>query len=434
MSASANELKSIGRNILAGCVAAVVLVGGVGVWAATTELSGAVIAAGTVVVESNVKKIQHLSGGVVARLFVREGSRVTEGDLLLRLDDTVLKANLAVVTKNLNVMLARKARLEAERDGRPTIEWPEDLVARRGDPDVAQAVAGEQRLFELRRDARNGQKIQLGERIAQLQEEIGGQLALQKAKREEIGLIEKELEGVKTLWDQNLVVLSRLTALSRESTRLSGELAQSISATAQSRGKITEIRQQIIQIDQELGSEVARDLREVDAKIGEFIERKVAAEDQLARVEIRAPLAGFIHQLAVHTVGGVVSPGEAIMLIVPEADRLSIEAKVSPQEIDQLYIGQPTGLRFTAFNQRTTPEISGTVTRISADTSQDQRNGQSYFTVRAAAPVDELQRLGSSRLVPGMPVEMFAKTYDRSVMSYFLKPLSDQIARAFRER
>jgi HlyD family secretion protein len=429
-----NELKSLRRNVLAGAVATFLLVGGVGMWAATTELSGAVLASGTVVVESNVKKVQHPTGGVVARLLVRDGSKVSAGDVLVKLDDTVLRSNLGIVAKGLDVMMARKARLEAERDAVAVIAWPFELRERSGEPDVDAAVAGEQRLFELRRDARAGQKVQLRERIAQMKQEIEGQLALQRSKGEEIELIKTELEGVRGLWEKNLVQLTRLTALSREATRLKGELAQSTSATAQSRGKITEIEQQIIQIDQDLGSEVQRDLRDVESRIGEYVERKVAAEDQLKRVDIRAPQTGIVHQLAVHTVGGVVSPGEPIMMIVPEADRLSIEARVAPQDIDQLHIGQPTGLRFTAFNLRTTPEISGTISIISADVAQDQRNGQTYFTIRVATMAEEIARLGDVKLVPGMPVEIFAKTYDRTALSYFTKPLRDQIARAFRER
>ena len=231
-----------------------------------------------------------------------------------------------------------------------------------------------------RHGARLGKKSQLRERIAQLNDEIRGYTALQEAKAEEIELIQRELEGVRALWNKNLVQINRLISLEREAARIKGERAQSISATAQSRGKIGEIELQIIQIDQDLSSEVAKELREIDGKIGEFVERKVGAEDQLKRVDIRAPQDGVVHQLAVHTVGGVVSPGDPIMLIVPEADALAIEAKVSPQDIDQLQVGQPAGLRFSAFNQRTTPEINGTISRISADVSVDQRSGQSFYT------------------------------------------------------
>jgi membrane fusion protein, type I secretion system len=425
---------SIRRHVLGGMLIALILTVGVGGWAATTELSGAVIAPGSTVVDSNVKKVQHLTGGIVGELLVREGQRARAGEVVLRLDETVTRANLAIVTKGLDEMTARQARLASERDQIEQVAFPPALLARVSEPDAAAAVQSERKLFELRRSARFGQKSQLKERIAQLDEEVRGYTALQQAKAEEIELIQRELEGVRALWNKNLVQINRLISLEREAARLKGERAQTVAAIAQTRGKIGEIELQIIQIDQDLSSEVARELREVDAKIGEFVERKVAAEDQLKRVEIRAPQDGVVHQLAVHTVGGVVPPGDPIMLIVPEADLLAVEAKIWPQDIDQLHVGQSAGLRFSAFNQRTTPEISGTISRISADVSTDQRSGQSFYTVRIALPAEEITRLGNVKLVPGMPVEAFMKTYDRTVLSYFVKPLEDQVLRAFRER
>src|SRR6266511_3213833 len=406
---------SIRRHLLGGIVIALLLTVGVGGWATTTELSGAVIAPGSIVVDSNVKKVQHLTGGIVGELLVRDGQRVRSGEVVLRLDGTITRVNLAIVTKGLDEMTARQARLANERD-------------------VAAAIQSERTLFELRRSARLGQKSQFQQRATQLEEEIRGLTALQEAKAEEIDLIQRELEGVRALWNKNLVQINRLISLEREAARLKGERAQSIFAVAQSRGKMSEIELQIIQIDQDLSSEVARELRDVDAKIGEFIERKVAAEDQLKRVDIRTPQNGVVHQLAVHTVGEVVGAGDPIMLIVPEADVLSVEAKVSPRDIDQLYLGQPAGLRFTAFNQRTTPEINGAISRISADVSVEERTGQNFYTVRISISPEEVARLGNVKLVPGMPVETFMKTYDRTVLSYFIKPLEDQVMRAFRER
>jgi HlyD family secretion protein len=413
---------------------ALVLTVGIGGWAATTELSGAITASGSVVVDSNVKKVQHLTGGVVGELLVREGDHVHAGDTLVRLDETVLRASLAIVTKGLDEMRARKARLAGERDGAERIMVPAELLEPAPTKEFATALDSEQRLFDLRRAARQGQKSQLRQRIAQLDDEIRGYAALQQAKAEEIEIIQRELTGVRALWQQNLIQINRLTILEREAARLKGELAQSIASSAQVRGKVSEIELQIIQVDQDLSSEVAKELREIDGKIGEFIERKVTAEDQLKRVDIRAPQGGVVHQLSVHTVGGVVSPAEPVMLIVPEADLLTVEAKVSPQDIDQLYVGQTASLRFTAFNQRMTPEIQGTVSRISADVTSDQRTGQNFYTARVSIIADELARLGRVKLLPGMPAEIFAKTYDRSVLSYFTKPLSDQIVRAFRER
>ena len=429
-----HERRSIRHHLLGGTVIAILLVGGVGGWAATTELSGAVIAPASVVVDTNVKKIQHPTGGVVGELFVRDGQRVSAGSIVLRLDDTVTRANLAIVLKGLDEMTARRARLIAERDRAEEIAFPAEFFARAKDPDVAAIIDGERKLFESRRSVRLGQKSQLKERAAQLGEEIHGHLALQKAKSEEIDLIRRELEGVRELWSKALVQINRLIALEREAARLTGERAQSIFAIAQSRGKISEIELQILQIDQELSSEEAKELRELDGRFGEFIERKVAAEDQLKRVDIRAPQDGVVHQLAVHTFGEVVTSGNPVMLIVPDADALSVEARVSPQDIDQLHLGQAAGLRFSGLNQRTTPEINGVVARISADVSQDQRSGQSYYTVRINIDATETARLANVKLLPGMPVETFMRTHDRTVLSYLTKPLHDQISRSFRAR
>ncbi|QDW37725.1 HlyD family type I secretion periplasmic adaptor subunit [Bradyrhizobium sp. KBS0727] len=428
------EDRTLRNHLIGGTIIALALTVGIGGWAASTELSGAITASGSVVVDSNVKKVQHLTGGIVGELLVREGDHVRTGDTLVRLDETVLRAGLAIVTKGLDEMRARKARLASERDGVERIVVPPELIDAAPSPEFAAALDSERKLFDLRRTAREGQKSQLRQRIAQLDDEVSGYAALQRAKAEEIQLIERELTGVRILWEKNLIQITRLTVLEREAARLRGELAQSMAASAQVRGKVSEIELQIIQINQDLSSEVAKELREIDGKIGEFIERKVTAEDQLKRVDIRAPQNGVVHQLNVHTVGGVVSPADPLMLIVPEADLLTVEAKVSPQDIDQLYVGQPASLRFTAFNQRTTPEIQGAIRRISADVTSDQRTGQNFYTARVSITAEELARLGNVKLLPGMPAEIFAKTYDRSVLSYFTKPLSDQIVRAFRER
>jgi membrane fusion protein, type I secretion system len=426
--------RSMRRHVVAAAMVVLILVVGVGGWGATAVISGAVVASGSLVVDSNVKKVQHPTGGIVGELRVRDGDRVHAGDIVVRLDETVTRANLAIVTKGLDELLARKARLESERDGWDTIIFPAQLAAGASDPERAAVMDSERKLFNLRKTARNGQKAQLQERVTQLGEEITGLAAQQNSKTKEIALLERELAGVRDLWKQNLVQLSRLTALEREAARLEGERGQLIASAAQAKGKIAETALQILQIDQDLASEVAKELREVDGKIGEFVERKVTAEDQLKRIDIRAPQDGTVFQLAVHTVGGVITAGDPIMLIVPEADNLSVEVKVNPQDIDQLQLNQKAILRFSAFNARTTPEIDGVVTRISADTSTDQRTGQSYYTVRIAMPAQQLERLGDVKLLPGMPVEAFVQTGDRTMLSYLMKPLHDQFVRAFREK
>jgi HlyD family secretion protein len=425
---------SLRLHTIGGLAVLALLVGGLGGWAATTEISGAVVASGTLVVDSNVKKVQHPTGGIVGELLVRDGNRVKAGDLVMRLDDTVTRANLAIVVKSLDELAARQARLEAERDDQDSVRFPDDLVARTDNPDVSRTVMGEKRLFDLRVVARRGQKAQLRERIGQLNEEIRGQTGQAESKRREIELINKELEAVRTLWHKDLVPISRVTAVEREAVRIDGERNQLIASIAQTRGKMTETELQIIQVDQDLRSEVAKELREIQGKTAEQVERKITAEDQLKRIDIRAPQDGTIHQLSVHTVGGVVNASEPIMLVVPAADELVVEARIAPQSIDQVKIGQNADIRFSAFNQRTTPEIVGTVTTISADISQDQKTSAPFYLVRIATSADEIARLGNVKLVPGMPVEVYIRSDDRTVMSFFVKPLQDQIVKAFRER
>jgi HlyD family secretion protein len=425
---------SIRRHIIAGGVLIGVLVFGLGGWASTVEISGALIAQGSLVVDSNVKKVQHPTGGVVGELLAHDGDHVKEGQVLLRLDETVTRANLAIVTKGLTELYSRKARLAAERDGADSVAVPRELAQNVNDPDVKEAFNSERKLFDLRRAARSGQKQQLQERITQLQQEITGLTAQLSAKDKELGLIEQELQGVRELWQKNLVQLNRLTSLQRDEAKIEGERGQLVAQAAEAKGKIAEIQLQIIQVDQDLSSDVAKELRETESKIGEYVERKVTAEDQLKRTEIRAPQDGIVFQSTANTVGGVVTPGDPIMLIVPESDNLLVEVKVDPKDIDHVQPDQPVVLRFSSFNARTTPEINGKVVRIAADTSIDQRTGASYYLVRISMSEDEVRRLGDVKLTPGMPVEAFIQTGERTMLSYLVKPLHDQLLRAFREK
>jgi HlyD family secretion protein len=399
-------------------------------------LTGAVIGQGVLVVDSSVKKVQHPTGGVVGELRVREGDKVIAGDILLRLDETQTLANATIVSKSFDELVARQARLEAERDNADQISFPKVLLERTRDSasEAARAIAAERSLFDLRRQARSGQKAQLKERSAQLQEEIKGYLGQAEAKQREVDFVHKELEGIRTLFEKRLVPMNRLTALERDTARLEGERSQLSGMTAQAKGKIAEIELQIIQIDQDLRTEVGKDLIETRSKISELAERKTAAVDQLYRIDIRAPQSGRVHQLTVHTVGGVISPGEQIMLIVPDADALAVEVKIAPRDIDQVYVGQAASMRFAAFDQKTTPEIEGEVSLVSADLTQDQRTGMSYYTARVLLKPEEVARLGNAKLLPGMPVDVFIKTPGRTALSYLIKPLRDQAERAFKER
>ena len=436
MSGATTPYESIKRSLTIAFVIIGFLVFGIGGWAATIPLEGAVVAQGSIVVDSNVKKVQHLSGGIVKDIRVREGDHVKAGEILVRLDETQTKATNSVVTTNLDELIAQQARLEAERDASDHIEFPASFVDKARDPnsDAARTLVAERKLFELRREARDGKKAQLRERIAQLKKEIQGYVGQTAAKEREIALINKELDGVRELREKNLVPLSRLTALERDAARIEGERNQLIATAAQSEGKVTETELQIIQVDQDLRSEVAKDLAETRTKVSEFVERKVATDDQLKRTDVRAPQDGIVQQLTVHTIGGVVAAGDTIMLIVPDADALIVEVKIAPQDIDQLYLGQLATLRFTAFNMRTTPEIQGAVNFISADITQDQRTGVSYYVARITLSPSEVGRLGDVKLIPGMPVVAFIKTSERTMFSYLTKPLRDQVERAFKEK
>ncbi len=429
---SANEL--IRRHIIAGIILVAFLAFGLGGWASTAEISGALIAPGDVVVDSNIKKVQHPTGGVVGQLFVHDGDHVKAGQILISLDVTVTRANLAIVTKGLTELYARKARLAAERDGADSVAVPKELANHLDDPDVQEALASERRLFELRRQDRAGQKKQLQERITQLQQEITGLAAQQDAKDKEVVLIEQELKGVRDLYAKNLVQLNRLTSLERDEAQLQGSRGQLVAQAAEAKGKIAETQLQIIQVDEDLASDVAKELRETDSKIGEYVERKVTAEDQLKRTDIRAPQDGIVFQLTANTVGGVITAGDPIMMIVPEDDKLQVEVKVDPKDIDDVQVDQPVVLRFTSFNVRTTPEIDGKVVRIGADTTTDQRTGRTYYSVRIAMADDQIKRLGDVKLTPGMPVEAYVETGERTMLSYLIKPLHDQLMRSFREK
>ena len=421
-------------RVAIGLMTVALLVVGVGGWMAMAQISGAVVAGGLIVVDSNVKKVQHLAGGIAGEIRVRDGDTVNAGDLVLRLDETITRANLQVITKQLDELAVRQARLRAERDGTETMQIPRALIGRQGEPEVDEMLAGERTLFESRRMGRAGQKAQLRERIAQLNEEITGLTAQQQAKATELELVKTELASQQQLWAKNLIAITKYTAMQREAARLAGERAHLIAAAAQAKGKIAETELQVIQLDQDLRTEVIKDMRDIQAKEAELYERRVAAEDQLKRIDIRAPQAGIVHQLAVHTVGGVVMAGEPIMLIVPGGDALVIEAKVAPKDIDQVKLSQPAVVRFPAFNQRTTPEFNGVVSRISADISREPHTNQAYYVVRITLPEKEMERLGQLKLIPGMPTEVHIKTIDRTALSYLVKPFSDQFARAFKER
>jgi HlyD family secretion protein len=364
---------------------------------------------------------------------VRDGDRVQAGDLLVRLDETLTRANLQVVSKQLDEYLGRQVRLEAERDGASEIQLPPEFAHRLAEPAIQKIVNSERTLFEARRAAREAQKDQLKKRIAQSRDEISGLRAQQDAKAREAALIVEELKGVRELYQKNLVQLPRLNALERDAASIEGQRGQLVAGVAQAESRIAETSFQIIQIDEQMRAEAMQELRDIQGKVAEYTERRVAAEDQLKRVDIRAPSPGYVHQLAVHTVGGVISPAEPVMYIVPVNESLDLEARVLPNEIDQVVIGQAATVRVHASNQRTTPDLHGKVTRISADISRDQQTGTPFYTIRVGLPPEEIKRLGQLKLIAGMQAEVFVQVNERTPFEYFFKPMQEQIGRAFRE-
>jgi HlyD family secretion protein len=429
---AAKDASGMNRRLAAGTALCFVLVLTIFGWVAVAQLSGAVIAPGIVVIDNNSKKVQPPLGGVVGEIFVKNGDHVAVGDLLVKLDDTQMRASLGIIQSQLVQTLGRNARLIAERDAAESVAFPADLMAI--DPAAVRIIDGEQRLFDARKISMQGQKAQLGERIKQNEEEIKGLHVQHNAKFRELALIREEASRLSGLAEQGLLPVTRVLAMQREEARIDGEIGALAAQIAKLGGQIAEGQLQIIAIDQNRHSDAQKELRETEGRIAELQERRIAAEDQLRRVNLRAPIGGIIHELSVHTIGGVVSPAEQLMLIVPSDDTLSVEVHVPASEIDQVRTLQPTVLRFPAFNQRTTPEIKATLATLSPDISREPQSGQPYYTARITLTADAIAQLDGRKLIPGMPVEAFIETAPRTALSYLSKPLTDQFARAFRER
>jgi membrane fusion protein len=428
-----NSRRSLRSHIIAVLVLSTALVAGVGGWAATTELSSAIVASGTVVVENNVKKIQHLTGGIVGELLVKEGDRVDAGQVLLRLDATTVRANLSIVQNTLAQLYARRARLLAEQSSSGTFTIPEDLTKLTTATAAQVLEESERKLFVSRVNALASMKDQLASRKNQLKDETEGLTVQLTAIEDALKLIAEELNGLEKLYKEGLVSMQRVTTLKRERAQLEGDRGARLAARAQAAGKSSEIDLQILQLEEDRRTEVAKELTEVEAKISEYEDRQVAAIDQLKRLDITAPLAGRVYQLAVHTINGVINPGEQLMLVVPEADSLTVEARIATHDIDQIRLGQPVELVFSAFNQRTTPVIDGEVVTIAPDLVTDQRTGISYYPIRVRPKPESVKKLQGLTLYPGMPAEVFVKIADRTVISYLAKPLTEQMRHTFRE-
>ena len=422
----------LGTRVLTGSLLGLLLLGGVGGWAATAQLTGAVIAQGVVAVDQTLKTIQHRDGGIVDMIGIREGDRVAAGQVLLRLEDAQTKAELSIVRSQIAELTARRVRLIAERDSLARIEFPD--LPEAADHEVATILQGETRLFEGNRLNRESQKQQLELGVVQIGEEIGGLEAQRASKVDEMELVEVEYLKVKGLAEARLIEGSRLYTASRERTRLLGERGEIDAAIARARTRMSEIRLQIIAIDENGRTEAQRELSVVETRLSELQDRRTAIEDRLTRTDIRAPIDGIVNELNVHTLGGVITPAEVLATIVPADARLKIEAKLAPVSIDQIQIGREARLRFSAFNQRTTPELKGQITYVAAATTREPATGEVFYLGNVEVDLEEMAKLGGQALLPGMPVEVFVSTDERTPLSYLFKPFMDQLSRAFRER
>ncbi|MBZ9850002.1 HlyD family type I secretion periplasmic adaptor subunit [Mesorhizobium sp. CA14] len=423
---------SLGPSLALGLGVTCLLVVGGGLWLGLTEIAGAVIAPATVVVESNTKKVQHQAGGTISGIFAQDGDHVRAGDVLVRLDDTLASTNLQIISEDFDRATARLARLEAERQGLTTMQLPAALQAEMNKPSVVALVNGERALLETRASELAGQKTLLRSQTEQIQRQLEGLKAQQAAMDESAALLGRDLTDVDALYSKKLVSKERLSNVRLDATRAKGESGRLAAAVAEAQVKITETELQVLQLDEQRRSEVTKELRETEAKRTELAERKIVAQDELTKTEIRASQSGTIQQSTVHTIGGVIAPGELLMTIVPDTDDLVVDALIPPARVDDIQPGQPVSIRFPAFDAGTTPACQGAVKWISADLIKDPQRQLSYFSARISVDNKTGCLRDAKVLKPGMPAEVHISTGQRSVWSYLLKPLTDQMSRAFR--
>lgn len=424
---------SIRKHLLAGVLACVGLIGGLGGWAAMTPLSGAVIAHGQVDVSGNVKRVQHREGGIVEAIYVADGDRVKAGDVVVRLDATSIRANLTILEAQIVDLLARRQRLLAEREGAdelPELKLDTDLYPRLAG--LQSSLDAERRLFKARLVSIESRKSQLGAQVTQSRKEIDGLQARLSATQDQLKLTSDELDGVLPLWNKGLVSIDRLSQLRRSKAELTGTIGQITAQIASSEGQILERQLAEGNLEEERRAEAENGLRETDGKLAELVQQAIAARDQLKHIDIRAPQDGIVHELAYHTVGGVIPPGETIAIIVPVSDELIVNARIKPTDVDMVVPGQAARLRLTAFNSRRTPEVNAKVRVVAADATTDPATRESYYLAKIRIPSEELDKL-KEPLLPGMPVEAYVTTSERTALDYLLKPLTDQFARALRE-
>lgn len=423
----------IARPALAGFAACILFAALFGYWAATAPLSGAIVAHGVVQAAGQNQKIEHLGGGIVRAIAVAEGQRVAAGDLLLALDDTALIAERNRVSVALAFAEATKARAEAERDDAEVLSFPPSLLERAAEPGLAGDIERQKAQFTARLAVFRSQVDAIGKRIRSVEEEIAGMEIQRAAEEAKIAILREDLASKTGLLEKGLAQRDDVNALRRAEADSAGRIGALTASAAQRRATIEELRQEQITLGATRRETAAREANETRTKIGDLREQLAARQEALARTQIAAPADGVIVRIAKNTIGGVVRPGETILELLPSSDELLVDARVLPGDVDAIHVGQPARLRLTALNQRTTPEIGATVTYVSADRLTDAATGEPYYTARLAIGRQLPEGIGAGQIIPGMPVEAFIGTGERTFVEYLLRPLADSFAKAFRE-
>ena len=421
------------RPALVGLFCMIVLLGGGVVWASLATISGAVIASGSVIVEGKPKSVQHLDGGIVKSLHVVAGDRVVKDQLLVMLDDTSIAANLAIYTRRLKEAIVRQERLLAELSGVKKFEPPLAMAKLLDLGDLAGSVDQQMSLLTARYLTRQSQLGQFDEKIAQFGNQINGVKSLQDEKKNQIQTYKDELTPLLPLAAKGLVSKKRIMALKRSQAELRGQIAEHGSEISRLQNSISETRIAKLQVDREFRERVVSEIEKNDAQVDELRQQLEATRKQLGRVAIRSPVAGIIHELSLYTVGGVVQPGQTVMQVIPQNGEHEIELNLDTLSIDQVYIGQRAIVRFPSFHQRTTPELEGVIGSVSPSSVVDEKTGVAFYRVAVVIDEQEMDALEGKKLIPGMPVEAFFPTSERTVMSYLVKPLTDHLMHVFRE-
>ena len=399
------------------------------------SISGAVIANGTVTVESNTKTVQHLDGGIVQKIFVKNGDVVKEGDVLVKLDDTQLRANLGVSRGRTLDALTQQLRLEAERDSKPTFMLPATLLQGQTDPQMLRMFEAQHTLFVARRTGRQGEQSVLKQRVEQLKNDLGGLEQSLEARQREFEFVSRELKGVLPLYEKGFINQARLSPLQRDEARLRGDVGRLRTDVEKAISAMQEATLKLAQSEKDFQSQVADELRKALSQFSEASENLAAIEDKMARAEIRAPRNGRVNGLAVTTEGGVIQAGSPILQVVPDDEKLIIEAKIQPQDVDKVRGGQAAVVKFPAFNAKTTPRLEGLVTTVSPSTLKDQdQQNKPYYQVQIELTPEELAKLSREhKLIPGMPAEVYIETNSRSILSYIVKPIADLVSHLGRD-